>query len=250
MLSFSGPAILLVLAIVFVRRRFYRDFPFFFVYILFAASADPLRQAVRNMPGLYFWTYWVTEAFLGVSALLALNEVFKHLFEYDYEKRWWFRLSLPTAALVAALVFLIQPVGQVTKYPIRNAVFSFDLGMHCLEILILLLFLLLERVFTAAYDQHDYGIVKGFGVSAGVTILADVARSHFGSGYTVVFSYAPPVGYIIATLIWLHAFLRKPQPRQKLPITLRELLELLKKEAEIVARILRNWKVWRYQGPL
>jgi len=237
-------AILLVLAGVFVVRRFYRDFPFFFSYIAFTVLAALARVSVRGSPLLYFWMYWATDAVLGLLALFALNEVLKHLFSIDYAEHWWFRLWLPTTAFGIAVVFLVLPVGRITPYLSTNIVFSFDLGMHCLEVLILLLFVFLDKILVAAYDQYDFGIVRGFGVSALVTILADLLRSHFGKGFTVYFAYAPPLAYIGATLIWLYAFVRKPPSQQKLPITIRELVELLSKEAEVAQKI-RSWKIWR-----
>jgi len=240
-MSFTPAAILLALAVLFVRRRIYRAFPLFFGYVLFAVLATAVRVSVRSQLTAYFWAYWITDAGYGLLALLALNEVFKHLFEFDYKEYWWFRLSLPTAAFVIALVFFVQPMGQVSSYPVRNAVFSFDLGMHCLEGLILILFVVLDKVFAAVYDQYDYGVVRGFGVSAFVTIFADLARSHFGSRYTLVFAYAPPMGYIVATLIWLHAFLSKPPERQRLPITMKELMALMRKQGEAMGKII-HWK--------
>src|SRR5215831_8605811 len=184
-LSLTPAAVLLVLLVLFIRHRLYRDFPFFFAYISFALLSFALRWSVRNAPLSYFLVYWVTEAIYGILALLALNEVFKHLFELDYREHWWFRLWLPTTAFVIAVVFLVLPIGRITPYWSTNIVFSFDLGMHCLEVLILMLFVFLDKILVAAYDQYDFGIVRGFGVSASVTILADLMRSHFGSAYTV-----------------------------------------------------------------
>src|SRR5262249_1658608 len=184
-LSLTPAAVLLVLLVLFIRRRFYRGFPFFFGYISFALLSAALRWSVRNAPLSYFLIYWVTEAMYGILALLALNEVFKHLFELDYREHWWFRLWLPTAAFVIPLVFLILPLGRIPSYWPTNIVFSFDLGMHCLEAFVLVLFVLLDKILVAAYDQYDFGIVRGFGVSAAVTILADLLRSHFGKGFTV-----------------------------------------------------------------
>ena len=238
--------LLLFLAVVLIRRKFYVEFPLFSLYTTTALLATVVRLAVTNQPIPYFVVYWTADAILGVLALLSLNEVLKHLFEFDYEQHWWFRLVLPVAALLIALLFLRQPLRPTTTGRITNAVFSFDLGIHSLQVLILVLFVLLDKIFTAASDQYDYGIVRGFGVSACITIFADLARSHFGSGYTFYFTYAPPVGYIAATLIWLHAFVRRPPSRQKLPITIHELLELLGKQAEAVAKLARNWRLWRY----
>jgi hypothetical protein len=35
-------------------------------------------------------------------------------------------------------------------------------------------------------------------------------RFELGRNYEALFRYGPPVGYIIATLIWLHAFVYRP----------------------------------------
>lgn len=239
-------ALLLPLIVVLIRRRFHVEFPFFSTYAVTALLATGLRLSVANQPVPYFVVYWTADAILGILALLSLNEVLKHLFEFDYEQHWWFRLVLPVAALLIALLFLRQPLRPTTTGRITNAVFSFDLGIHSLQALILVLFVFLDKVFTAASDQYDYGIVRGFGVSACLIIFADLVRSHLGSGYTFYFTYAHPVSFIAATVIWLHAFVRRPPSRQKLPITIHELLELLGKQAEVAAKIARNWRPWRY----
>src|SRR5215471_16553856 len=98
--------ILLVLAVIQLLRGFHVDFPFFFSYVAFAVIATVARIIVRNAPVSYFWVYWITDAVLGILALLTLNEVFKHLFGVDYAAHWWFRLILPAAALIIAFLFV------------------------------------------------------------------------------------------------------------------------------------------------
>lgn len=247
-LRLSAPAILLVLAVVFLRRKFYTDFPLFFTYILFAPIATALRISVRNQPWPYFVVYWSSEAVFGILALLALNEVFKSMFDLDYEKHWWFRFILPVTAVIIALVFLGQPARPTITLRLTNAVFSFDLGVHVLQAAFMVLFLILEKIVGASYDQHEQGIIAGFGISAGVTILTDLIRLHGGAGYTVYFTYVPPAAYILAAAIWLSAFVKEPPPRQRLPIPISELIELLKKQGEIAELIAKKWKLWRYQG--
>src|SRR5262249_62059545 len=57
-IAFVGPlALLLALAVVFLRRKFYRDFPFFFAYVLFAIMAMEVRAAIRSLPAAFFAVY-------------------------------------------------------------------------------------------------------------------------------------------------------------------------------------------------
>lgn len=246
-LRFSAPAIIVVLVVIFLRRKFYRDFPLFFAYIVFVPIATVLRVSVSAYPKSYYVAYWTTEAVYGLLALLALNEVFKTMFDLNYAEHWWFRFILPTLAIAITIFFLKQPLRPTVTARITNTVFSFDLGLHFLQTLILLLFFVLEKVFGASYDQYEQGIIAGFGISAGFTIVADAIRVRGGSSYTVFFAYIPPAAYILASIIWLFAFVKEPPPRQRLPIRISELIDLLKKRGEIAERMNRKWKFWRYQ---
>lgn len=246
-LRLTPATMLVVLAVVFFRRKFYEDFPFFFAYILFAPLATIARISVRNQPWPYFVVYWSTEAVFGILALLALNEVFKRMFDLDYAEHWWFRFILPAIAVLITLIVLGQPLRPTLALRLTNAVFSFDLGVHLVQGAFMVLFLIFEKVLGASYDQYEQGIIGGFGISAGVTILTDLVRVHGGSRFTIYFTYVPPAAYIVAAAIWLRAFLKEAPPRKRLPIHISELIDLFKKQGEIAERINRKWKLWRYQ---
>lgn len=247
-LRVTPAALLLTLVGVFVRRKFYRDFPFFFAYIVFAPLATAARVSVSTNPWRYAVVYWSTEAIFGILALMALNEVFKRMFDLDYDEHWWFRLILPVTAIVISCFFLTQPLRPTVAARITNAIFSFDLGVHCLEGILLAIFLPLQIARVPVSDQYESGILAGFGVSAAITMVADVIRSDYGKTAEAFFRYAPPVGYIIAAGIWLHAFLKAPPPHQQLPVRISELIQLLKKQREIAELIAKKWRFWRYEA--
>ena len=165
----------------------------------------------------------------AVLALFAVNEVFKRIFELDYEVYPWSRVLLPGLSVAISVIFLwgaMHPahsgIGRIT-----TAIFSFDLGVHCVEGLLLLLFLALRWYFSAAWSRYDYGILIGFGVSACTTLAADAARSVFGTRSEAYFVYVPPMGYLAAALIWLWTFSAKPQPPEGRPIA--DLLNLVRR---------------------
>lgn len=214
LLSFIAPAILVLLAIIFLRRRLYRELPFFFIYIVYAPLAT-LRILTGSRPVLHFWLYWITEALYGILALLVLREVFHRVFAMSYAAYRWFRFLLPVALLLILGMSLaeafIHPFGGGYIPRFITAVYWFDLGVHALEGTILLLVGTLTMAFPVRWRQYEFGILTGFGISACVIMLADLLALQTGVTYEAFFRYGPPIAYVAATLIWLEAFVRPPK---------------------------------------
>jgi len=242
-LSFTAPAILLALALIMVRRRLYREFPVFFTYVVFSAIVGALRETAVDHRFLYFWLYWITEAFYGMLALLVLREVFHRVFALPYDAYRWFRYLLPSALLmILGLSFseaVIHPQGAGYIPRLITAIYWFDLGVHALEGTVLLLVIALIVVFPVAWRQHEFGILAGFGISACTTMLADVLVLNAGSRYETFFRYGPPIAYVLATFIWLHAFLQPPQSRPQSQLHPDEMLEIVQRSRKLLEKIER-----------
>ena len=249
-LSFTAPAILLVLALIIVRRRLYREFPLFFTYVVFSAVVGALRETAIDHRFLYFWLYWITEALYGILALLVLREVFHRVFALPYEAYRWFRFLLPAALFIilgfSFLEAVIHPRGGGYIPRLITAIYWFDLGVHALEGTVLLLVVALIVVFPVAWRQHEFGILAGFGVSACITILADLMMLQAGSRYETFFRYGPPIAYVLATIIWLHAFLRPPQTRSQSQIEPDEMLEIVRRSRQLLEKIERALRLRRH----
>jgi hypothetical protein len=69
-----------------------------------------------------------------------------------------------------------------------------------------------------------------------------VLRSGFGTNFTAVSTYIPPVAYILALAFWLHVFWRKepPEAEQSLPLTPEELAEQMRRYTEILKTLLKR----------
>lgn len=239
-LSITAPTILVVLIVVFLRRRYYRELPFFFVYIVYAPIAT-LRVLSDSWPSFHFVLYWITESLYGILALLVLREVFHRLFALPYAAFRWFRLLLPGTVLVILSISLwetsFRPLahGQIGR--LVSAIYWFDLGVHALEGMILLLVLALTIAFPIRWRDYEFGILIGFGVSACVTMLADLLRFEGGSSYETFFRYGPPIAYVLAALVWLHAFLRPPASLPRPQIDHHEMLEVIRRSRELLEKI-------------
>ena len=241
-LSLTPPAVLVSIGAILLWRKLYHEFPFFLTYLLYAAAAGVLRITVVHNPFLYFWFYWISEGIYGVLALAVLREVFRRIFALTYEAYGWFRLLFPATILLISILSAWQtffhPLGRGISR-IVNAIYWFDLGVHLFEGVILLLVLGLTAVFPVSWRRYEFGILAGFGINASITMLAYLLRFERGSSYEIFFRYGPPIAYVLAALIWLHAFLRPPGSLPKPQIDHGEMLEVIRRSRELLEKIER-----------
>jgi|SRR5882724_552521 len=197
------------------KRRLYSEFPFFYVYIITAVLVSVFRFIVIGDYSLYFKVFWATEALYALLALLALHEVFRYIFIEFYDLWWWCRFIFP--CLVGILGFLKisdalqHPPAQAS--PTVAAILSFSVTVNWVQIGLFVFFGTLFFLL-GSWENYPMGIVLGFAIIAIGSWAAYSARSIFGTNFNLVAKYGPPVAYILAAVIWLITFVRRPQPEK------------------------------------
>jgi hypothetical protein len=234
-----GPALVLCVVVVFIRRRLYREFPFFFGYLWVVIAVSALRfWAIADYP-LYFKVFWATEVLYAAVTLLVLNEVFRYIFSEFYEIWWWFRLIFPAAAL-SLVTFkvagaLLHPTAQAP--PLAPLAISFGLAVSWVEAALFGLICLLVWM-VGVWEYYPVGIVSGFAIAALGSWAGYAARSVFGTKSNIPVKYLPPLAYFCAVLVWLVTFLRTPRPERweqwKQKITPEQMLAELKEYLRIL----------------
>jgi hypothetical protein len=228
------------LAILLVRSKTNRKFPFFFLYVISSIVFAILRLSVSSNYPLFFVIYWITEAVYVLLALMALHEVFRKIFAAFYEKRW-FWLFFPSVVIAISVLAVIYRLGSPPTQ--ANAVMSFIISMgmavNLVQALLFVLFFVLVWFNGIGWREYPFGIVMGFAAIAVMTFSVQWARSEFGTRLNVVSSYAPAVAYILAVILWLNTFLRppEPEPQWKLKITPEQLLEELRQYSKILGKL-------------
>ncbi|HWZ44843.1 MAG TPA: hypothetical protein VNW97_15315 [Candidatus Saccharimonadales bacterium] len=213
LLFLATPALEVCLAVILVQRRLYREFPLFFAYITSSIVIGLGRYSASNNYPTYFGVYWATAVIDSLLALLVLYEVFHWVF-LEYYSHWkWFWLIFPG---VVAMVLLLSLGYAVVHPPVQaNRVISlvlvFGFAVNFIEIGLFLLFFGLVRLFSLSWWSYSFSIVMGFAVAATGAAGAYWLRSDFGTKFNTLVTYAPPVSYILAVLLWLSVF-RRPEP--------------------------------------
>jgi hypothetical protein len=209
------PSLLAWVSWIFVKRRLYREFPFFHVYLVSAILVSLLRLSVINDYPLYFKVFWATEALYALLSLLALHEVFRYIFVEFYDICWWCRFIFP--CLVGILAFvkisnaLQHPPAQAS--PVVALILSFGTTVNWVQIALFVVFGILFLLL-GSWENYPMGIVLGFAAIALGSWGAFAVRSVFGTNFNPVAKYGPPVAYIFASLIWLITFNREPRPER------------------------------------
>ena len=214
LMSLAGGVLVIWLAGVLAHRKLYREYPLFFSYIVFSVLSTAVRLSAAPSYKIFFYTYWISESIYSVLALLALHEVFRHVFLSFYSLWWWFRLVFPGAVALMSFIAIRNAVRHPALQGPRfmEVIFALAKGVNYLEAVLFGLFFALVLLLGVRWRSQPFGIVEGFGVSALGALLAFGLRSEFGTKYNTFARYAPPVAYVLGVLVWLDTFLRAPEP--------------------------------------
>jgi hypothetical protein len=203
----------LLILLLFIRGAA-RKFRFFFSYTVFAVAAE-LTKFILMIGGHevgYFYGYWAAEAVYAVLGFLALYEVFRHLYRHLYYLRW-VKLLLPVTSflLLALSLWWAGTVLGAVKRPLA-VLYALEFTVHLLQMGFFAAIFFVAFRFEVYEERYAFGIAAGFWISATGILATMVVRSEFGIRYKNLLNFLPTGAYLLAVLIWLHAFARKQPP--------------------------------------
>lgn len=198
------PALALLAGILFYRR-WHREFPFFFIYVVAAGVIGLLRLATSSF-SMYLKIYWISDALLAAFALLATYELFvKRLFPGFYRIRFY-RFLFPAIAVLSTLVAAGTVLfgGHFSVLNKTIQVYEF------LRAAVLFLFVALMLIMGRQWDKQEFGIAFGFGLDVSVTI-AIIGIWTQTSNKSVELGRWSVLAYDIACILWLYCFWSAPK---------------------------------------
>lgn len=210
-----GPAASLWLLTILVRRGLYREFPFFFAYIMAVIGVSGLRLWVIHDYSVYYRVFWASEVLYAVLALLALHEAFRCVFSEFYEIWPWFWVVFPSAVGILAFLKIMEAVNHPTAPMPRVVALVLSAASTVSWVQAALFVLMCVLVWLIGnWEFYPVGVVTGFAVLAVGSWAAYASVSGFGTKFSLIGKYGPPLAYFIAVLIWIRTFLRKPNPNR------------------------------------
>lgn len=229
----TGPALQLWLLIILLRRRVYKQFPWFSAYTAVSIVTGLAEFIFRNSPWTYFYLYWGAQAVDAILGFFAIQESFRRVFRNFYVLRW-FRFLLPGVGVVMLILAIVEGYFNppIEAPPWLATIFVGEIAVRCLQVGIFALFVLLVRLYLLPWQNYTFGISVGFSITGFGIFTTVMLRSALGRKPVLVLQYLPAVAYLIAVVIWLASFY-KPEPPNPYagkvsPFTPEELLELLR----------------------
>ena len=200
-----NPVLMGVIAVGMYRNRLYREFPYFFNYVVFQILSFAIEFPLRNWAN-YYYVYWTTSALSVVVAFAVLLEIFKDAFRPYEALRDLSVILFRWCALVVLLVAGMWAVsswhgGQIDG--ITNVISLVDRSVRMMQCSLVLFLLLFNQYLGISRRNFVFGVALGFGFFAAVNMLVMTALAH-----DTVISHGNlrrinSFAYIVSAIVWL-----------------------------------------------
>ncbi len=208
--------LVVAVAVVMVRRRLHREYPFFFAsLVLLTVRTIGLYAAHRLGELAYFLSYYVADAIAIPVYLAVIHELFTHLFQ-PYEAIRDLGSKVFRVALFALLVFALIAAATAhvgDKYPILAGIMALERTFALLRTGLILTLFLLAWYLGLAWKHPAFGIAVGSGVASMGSLISYVLRAHIGQSADVL-DYGARGAALCAACIWA-AYVFRPEPEPK-----------------------------------
>ncbi len=251
----SNPVtILLLVAVAFVlfRRRYYRELPWFTTYIVYVAvytvTAYYVVGKISKDPPTRFYAYWVGNLINQFVAFMVIIEVFRHCVRgYDSIRKIGINVLLAIALLAVIIAVLLAPFGSQfdnseALRQMARSMLVLQRSIRVVQIGLLVAVFALSSYLGLSWRNFNFGIALGYGLYASVNLVTSVAWEYLGARWNLptgdVVTLIDGLAYKLTLILWM-TYLWRPdrgQPSQLPPSdgspNLEEWNELLKPMAK------------------
>src|ERR1035437_52686 len=208
-LLISPHVLLCVLAVIFCKRRLYREFPCFFAYVLYEiAKFIPLfaLYALQGTAGKqYAYAYSATLLFSIALRFGVIDEVAKDLFRESQFLKVSARRSLQGVTglllIMGVLLAVYAPGDNSAKW--YAGIFVVNRGAAMVQSGLLLSLLLFSRFLGLSWRRPAFGIALGLGILTSADLAMFALRAAFTSRAGAEFLNLLVTGtYLVCVSIW------------------------------------------------
>lgn len=206
----SPHALLGVLAVVLCKRRLYRAFPCFFVYVLYEIADFILLFALGSAHSVtekqYMYAYYATLMLSIALRFGVIEEVSKDLLRESRFLKAAARRSLRGVTgllfVVGVLLAIFAPGDNSAKWIAGVSIVT--RGAAMVQCGLLLSLLLSSRFLGLSWRRPAFGITLGLGILTSVDLAVHAVRAEFSSDVWVPYLDLLATGtYLICVLIWI-----------------------------------------------
>ncbi len=201
-----------LLALVLVAKKTWRQYPFFSAYAFFALFQAAIAYALFEHRMLYFYAFCICEAIGIVLGLMVVREIFAVLFTPHPALRKL--ATMIFRVTVVALVVLAGAAIYVESWNLRaftSATLLAAEAARIMEVGLIMFLFVCSSAFGLHWKQNVFGVALGLGLYGAVDLVIVTLVPHTASTTGQVFSLIRVAAYGVSLLIWLGYFLA-PEP--------------------------------------
>ena len=226
----SGLLLQATCAVFLWNRKLYRDYLFFFCYLLFQVVLTvPLLLLYMGYVGngnIFFYVYWVQSAAGDIFAFAVLYELFCAAFKPFPGLRDLgqivFRWAAVALLLVGLAIFFSSSLPNRSK--VELAVANIERTIYVMQIGLLLFLFIGSSYLGLSRRSHIFGISLGFGILACVNLVVVSIGAVFGYCKTPAGSlvnFLPSACWTLVSMLWAGYLAMPEQAREAInvPVT-------------------------------
>lgn len=197
-----------------LRRGLFRQFKFFFAYILtqLLSFAIVFPAYVWHSYSALFYLYWGCTAVSVACGFLVIHEVFVDVFRAFHTLRDLGTVLFKWAGLVMLLVAGVVSVSTTSSQigPLLQAIVTAQRCVRIIQVGMVLFLLFFAHYVGMSRRQHSFGIALGFGAFActELMLIASWTGNHLGGPWMSIVNMST---YNCSLFLWLgYVAIRRP----------------------------------------
>lgn len=200
-----------------LRTGMVRKYPYFYAYMLCVLVVSAWMYAsYRTSHALYAKWYWPTQFATLVAGCGVILEILAHGLEsYPGAMRFLRYLCVGVFGALFSYVGLIKVLRMVWSISVNSVQAERDLRV--VQAVFLATILAVAFYYGINLGQNLKGLILGFGVYVGVSVIVLALRAGLGEGLRPVWGYLQSGSYLFALAVWtwaLWSYVPNPVPER------------------------------------
>ncbi len=240
-LWWSGPALEFLILLRAVRGRFITKYPFFYSYVFCVLIIDCISNPFHRVdPSLYGVWYWSTQFLTLIVGYGIILEISNHALEaYPGAERCSRYLVIALFAIIFGYVALQGLLSTHWSPAATNAELERDLRV--VQALLLVSILFVVSYFRIALGRNLKGIILGYGLFLGTSVIILAFQSYAGKSFQAIWSVSQPFSYLASLAFWTAALWSyQPNPEPDVPSTLEADYKVLAMKTKGMLHLVRS----------
>jgi len=189
-----------------VRRGLFRNFRFFFSYLIsqLLSFAIVFPAFVRGGYSGMFYLYWATSAISVTCGFLVIHEIFVDVFRSFHTLRDLGSVLFKWAGLVMLLVAAVVSISTNSSQtpPWMQAIITSERCVRMIQVGMVMFLLFFAQYLGVSWKQYSFGIALGFGAFAGMelVIISSWVGNHLSQIWVDIINM---IAYNCSLLLWL-----------------------------------------------